>query len=154
MRLGGLEQPAHRIARPRGCVQRAGVAAQARVAVDRLRAGHRQQLAAPFVQLDAQTEERLKAPAEAAARAADALGDRAHATAIGRVQVQDAVGLSVAHRAQHHRLGLDSSTGHAAMVIYAPDGAVFLDGAALLTRLRGLRVPGGSPRRLEGLRSA
>ena len=67
------------------------------------------QLAAAFVQLDAQPEERLQAPAEAAARAAHALGDRAHAPAAGRVQVQDAVGLAVAHRAQHHSLRLDRS---------------------------------------------
>ena len=60
-----------------------------------------------------QPEERLQAPAEAAARAAHALGDRAHPPARRRVQVQDAIGLAVAHRAQHDRLGLDRS-GHPA----------------------------------------
>ena len=53
MGLGGLEQPPDRVARPRSRVQRAGVPAQARVRVDRLRARHRQQLAAALVQLDA-----------------------------------------------------------------------------------------------------
>ncbi len=109
MGLGGLEQATNRVARARGGVEGSGVAAQARMAVDRLGARDRQQLAAPFVQLDAQAKEGLEASPEAAARAAHALGDRAHAPAIGRVQVKDAVGLRVAHRAQHYRLGLDRS---------------------------------------------
>ena len=53
VRLGGLEQAPDRVARARRRVERARVAAQPRVRVDGLRAGHRQQLAAPFVQLDA-----------------------------------------------------------------------------------------------------
>src|SRR5260370_125226 len=73
MRLGGLEQTPDRIARPRRRVQRTPVTTQPCVAVDRLRARHRQQLAAPFVQLDPQAEEGLKAPSEAASRTPDAL---------------------------------------------------------------------------------
>ncbi len=121
VRLRGLEQPPHRVARARRRVQAARVTAQARVAIDRLRAGDRQQLAPAFVQLDVQAEERLQAPAEAAARAPHALRDRAHAPALRRVQVQDAVRLAVAHRAQHHRFGLHSSACHGAMVIDTPD---------------------------------
>ena len=107
VRLVGLEQAADRVAGARGAVQRAGVAAQARVGVDRLRARHRQQIAAPFVQVQPQAEERLQAAPEAAARAAYALRDRADPPAVGRVEVEDAVGLAVAHRSEHHRLGLD-----------------------------------------------
>ena len=78
-----------------------------------MRAGDRQELPAPLVQLQAQAEERLQAAPEAAARAPHPLGDRAHPPAVGRVEVQDAVRLAVAHRAQYHRLGLDRP-GHGA----------------------------------------
>ena len=66
--LAGLEQAADRVAGARGAVQRAGVPAQAWVGVDRLRAGDRQQLAAPLVQVHPQAEERLQTAPEAAAR--------------------------------------------------------------------------------------
>ena len=59
------------------------------------------------MQLDVQAKERLQAPAEAAARAPHALGDRPDPAAVARVEVQDPVGLAVAQRAQHDRLGLD-----------------------------------------------
>ena len=62
MGLGGLEQPPDGVAGARGGIQRGRVAAQPRIAVDRLRAGDREQLAAPFVQLDAQAKERLRRP--------------------------------------------------------------------------------------------
>ena len=91
--------------------QHSSIGAQARVRVDRLGAGHREKLAAAFVQLDAQAEERLEAPAEAAARAAHALRDRPDAPSVRRVEVEDAVGLAVADRAQDDGLGLDCS-GH------------------------------------------
>ena len=113
MRLGGLEQPPDRVARPCCGIERAGVATQARVPVDRLRAGDRQQLPASFVQLDPQAEEGLKAPAEAAARAPHPLCDRAHPPAVRCVQMQDAIRLAVAHRSQNHRLRLHRSALHA-----------------------------------------
>ena len=69
-------------------------------------AGDGQQLAAPLVQLDVQPEERLEPTAEAAAGTTHPLGDRAQAPAMGCVQVQDAIGLAVADRAQHDRFGL------------------------------------------------
>src|SRR5207244_5268376 len=96
---------------------------QAGVGVDGLRARDRQQLAAPFVQLDAQAEERLEPAAEAAARAPDALRDRADAPASGRIQVQDAIGLAVADRAQHDRLRLDSTHGHDRMFVDRSDSS-------------------------------
>src|SRR5947208_3120495 len=51
----------------------------------------------------------LQPPPEARGRPAHALGDRADPPAIGGVQVQDPVGLRVADRAQHDRLGLVGS---------------------------------------------
>ena len=111
MRLTGLEQPSDSVARARGGIERTGIRAQARIGLDGLRAGDRQQLAAAFVQVELQAEERLQPPPEAAARAAHALGDRTHTPEPGRVDVQDAVGLAVAQRAQHDRLRLDRS-GH------------------------------------------
>ena len=68
--------------------------------------GDREQVAAALVEHEAQAEERLQAPAEAAARAPHALGDRADAPAVRGVEMQDAVGLAVADRAQHDGLGL------------------------------------------------
>ena len=124
MGLGGLEQPPDRVARARGGIQRTGVGAQARVRLDGLRAGDRQQLAAALVQIELQPEERLQPPAEAAARATHPLGDRAHPSPLGRVQVQDAVGLAVAQRAQHDRLGLDRS-GHRSFESRLASGAPF-----------------------------
>src|ERR1700683_3801072 len=95
--------------------------------VDRVGAGDRQQLSTTFVQLDVQAKERLQASAEAAASAPHAFRDRAHPPAMGGVEVQDAIGLAVAHRAQDHRLGLDCSTPHATILTYPPDdpGSLF-----------------------------
>ncbi len=109
MGLGGLEQAAHRVARARRGVDRPRVAAKSGIPVDRLRPRHRHQLPPAFVQLDVQAEERLEAATEAAAGAPDALRDRSDPAAGGRVEVQDAVGLAVAHRTQHNRLCLDRS---------------------------------------------
>ena len=78
--------------------------AQARVAVDRLGARDREQLAAALVEHEVEAEERLEPAAEAAARAPHALGDRADPAAVRGVEVQDPVGLAVADRAQHDRL--------------------------------------------------
>ena len=104
--LGGLEQPPHRVAGARGGIQRAGVLAQAGMAVDGVGAGDGEQLAAPLVQLQAQAKERLQPAPEAAAGAPHALGDCAYPPAVGGVDVQDPIRLPVADRAQHHGLGL------------------------------------------------
>ncbi len=90
----------------------AASAAQARVALDRLGPRDGQQVAAPLVEHELDAEERLQAPAEAAARAPHALGDRAELAAMRGVEVQDAVGLAVAHRAQDDRLRLQRMAGH------------------------------------------
>src|SRR5205085_12359030 len=111
VRLRGLEQARDRVARARGRVERARVATEPGMGVDGVRAGDREQLAAAFVQLDMQAEERLETPAEAAARASHALCDRPDAPPVRRVEVKDAIGLAVADRAQDDGLGLDWS-GH------------------------------------------
>ena len=64
------------------------------------------QLAAPLVQYRVNMEERLEPGPEAAASPPSALRDRAQAAVVGRVEVQDPIGLAVADRAQHDRLGL------------------------------------------------
>src|SRR5205823_6007431 len=53
-----------------------------------------------------ETEERLEPAAEARAHLADALGDRADPSPLRGIEMQDAIGLRVAQRAQDDRLGL------------------------------------------------
>ena len=76
-RVVGLEQPRDRVARARGGVERGGALAQRAVRVERLGARDGQQLRPALVEDRAQVEERLQPRAEAAARAARALRDRA-----------------------------------------------------------------------------
>ena len=71
------EQAPDRVARARRAVERAGVLAQPRMARERLRARHRQQLAAALVEHEIEPEERLQPAAEARLGAPHALGDRA-----------------------------------------------------------------------------
>jgi hypothetical protein len=59
VRLCGVEEAADRVARAGRGVERGAVVAQARIAGDRLRRGHRQQLAAALVQHEIEAEERL-----------------------------------------------------------------------------------------------
>src|SRR4029077_11560302 len=111
VRLGGLEQPAHRVAGPGRRVKRGGVLAQRPMGGDGADAGDRQQLAATFVQPRQHVEERLQPGAEPAARAPRALGERAQTTVIRGIEMKDAVSLAVADRPQHDRLGLQRA-GH------------------------------------------
>src|SRR2546428_327092 len=60
----------------------------------------------PARQPEPEPEERLEAAAEARARTPSPLGDGAHAAVLARVQVQYAVRLAQADRAQHDRLCL------------------------------------------------
>ena len=79
----GLEQPGDRIARPRRGVERDRVVTHRPVGGDRIHARHREQLATPLVEHCPDVEERLQARTEPAARAAHALGNRAH-TSVAR----------------------------------------------------------------------
>ncbi len=111
VRLGRVEQPQDRVAAPRRGPDRDAVGAQARVAVDRRGAGHGAEVAAPLVQHQVEAEERLEAPAEPRLRPPRALRDRVHPPALGRVQVEDPVGLAVADAPQHDSFCLEAS-GH------------------------------------------
>ena len=147
MRLGGVEQAPDRVARARGGVERAAVLAQARIARDGLGRGHGEQVAAPLVQDEVEAEERLEPAAEAAARAAHALGDRAHLAALRGIQVQDAVGLAVAQRAQDDALDLHRA-GHdtpailcevmAKITVYSTEPCSFCERAKQLLKIREL----------------
>ncbi len=119
------------------------------------RDGDREQLAATLVADQAHAEERLQAPAEAAARAPHALGDRADAPAPGRVEVQDAIGLAVAQRAQHDR-ALRSSTGSGScyticevmnkITVYTTEPCGYCRQAKALLDKRGLELRRDQPR--------
>ena len=66
----------------------------------------------PWCSIELDVRERLEPRAEARLRLADALRDRADAAAVERVEVEDAVGLAEADRAQHDGLGLVGAAGH------------------------------------------
>src|SRR5712692_10417487 len=65
--------------------------------------------------------ERLEPPAEPRLRAPDALRDRPDPAAVGRVQVQDSVGLRVAQRPEHYGFGLARSPHGSSLVPAAHD---------------------------------
>jgi hypothetical protein len=85
VRVGSLEQPPHRVAGTRGCIEGLGVVSQRPVSRDRVSARDCPQFAAAFVQYEPHVEERLEPGSEAAARAADALRDRAYPPAPGGI---------------------------------------------------------------------
>ena len=123
VRLLGVAEAQDGVARPRGGAERGAVGAQVRMRLDRVRAGHRRQVAAALVQDQVEAEERLQPPAEARARLANALGDRVDPSPRGAVQVQDPIGLAVADRAQDHRLGLELAR-HPHTLPRGPDATV------------------------------
>ena len=92
------------------------------VRADEVRPGDRVQLAAALVQHELDVAERLEPGAEAGPRLARALRDRADAAAVEREEMEDAVGLAVADRAQDDRLRLPRAGGHAASVDTASGG--------------------------------
>ena len=114
--LGRVEQAQHRVAGAGAGGQGRAGGAQPRVAVDGRDVGHREQVAAAFVQDQVEAEERLQAPAEARFRFPRALGDRAEPAPRLRVEVEDAVRLAVADAAQDDRLRLDRRSGHRSYV--------------------------------------
>ena len=66
----------------------------------------------PWWSMELDVRERLEPAAEAGLRLADALRDGADAAAVGRVEVEDAVGLAEADRAEDDGLGLVGASGH------------------------------------------
>src|SRR5215831_4445177 len=86
------------------------------VGANELRAGHRLELAAALVKHELDVAQGLEAPAEPGLRLPDPLRDRADATALAGVEMEDAIGLAEAKRAQHHRFGLVRAAAHEASV--------------------------------------
>src|SRR5829696_9834987 len=76
VRLTVVEQPRYRVAGARGAVERRAVLPQPRVAVQRLRARYREQLAAALVEHQPEPEVRLQPAAEARLHPPHALRDR------------------------------------------------------------------------------
>ncbi len=83
-----------------------GILAHPPVALDDVGTGDGAELAAAEVHLQVDAGQRLEASAEARAGASHALGDQPDAAALARVDVQHAVGLAEAQRAQDHALHL------------------------------------------------
>jgi hypothetical protein len=111
VRLGAVEEPQDRHARLRGACQRLAVLPQGGVRVHGLDRGDSVELAAPLVQDEADAEERLEPAPEARLRTPDTLGHRSDPPALARVEMQDAIGLSVADGAQDDGFGLERA-GH------------------------------------------
>jgi glutaredoxin 3 len=106
MRVAVVEQAGDRVAGAGSGVDRRAVLPELSVAGQRLGARDRQEVAPPLVEHELEAEERLQPAAEARLGAADALGDRAHPPAVRGIEVEDPVGLAVAHGAQDDALGL------------------------------------------------
>ena len=114
VRLARVEDAAERITGSRSAAQSLLVGAQRRVGANGLCAGDGHQIAAPLVQLKVEAEERLKPATEATLRTPHAFRDRAYLPAHRRVDVENPIGLAVAHRAQHDGLGLDGASHQSA----------------------------------------
>jgi glutaredoxin 3 len=117
------------------------------MARDGLGRGHGEQVAAALVEDEVEPEEGLEAPAEAAARAPNALGDRAQLAALRGIHVQDAVGLAEAQGAQNHALDLHRARHEtpaifsevmAKITVYSTEPCSFCERAKQLLRIRKL----------------
>ena len=104
-----------------------GVGAQAVVRPEEIRAGDGLQLAAALVEHELDVAERLEAGAEPRPRLPSALGDRAHAPTLERVEMEDAIGLAEADRPEHNRLRLPAP-GHLSQSSDADGGRSFVPG--------------------------
>ena len=100
------EEPQHRLGADEADRRAIRVLPCRSMRVDERRARDRVQLARALVEQELDMRERLQPPAEARRGLAHALRDRADASAVVRVQVEDAVGLGEPERAQDDRLRL------------------------------------------------
>ena len=100
------EEPQHRLGTDESDRQAVRVLARGPVCVDERDAGDRVELAGSLVEHQLDVRERLEPRAEARLRLSHALRHRADAAALGRVQMEHAVGLAEAERPQHDGLGL------------------------------------------------
>src|SRR5262249_24386001 len=90
---------------------------------DELGTGDGLQLCAPLVQQQLDVAERLQPSAELRSRLADTLGEGTYPAPVECVEVQHAVGLTEAKRAQDHGLGLVRAPRHARSVVLAQAGS-------------------------------
>ena len=95
------------------------VDAPALVGAQKVGAADGAELPSPLVEHELDVAERLQPRAEARLRLAHALGYRAHPPALQGVEVEDAVRLGKANRAQNDSLGLEGS-GHGASLAAVP----------------------------------
>ena len=116
------EEPQHRLEPDHPDLEPVGIRADAVVRADERRAGDGVELAAALVEDELDVGERLQAGTEARLRLADALRDRADASPLVRVDVQDAVGLAEPEGAEHDRFGRGRA-GHGSSVRVAMAGA-------------------------------
>jgi hypothetical protein len=98
VRVAGLEQARDRVAGARGGIERGGMVTQPGVGGDRVDGGDGHQLAAALMEHRTNLKARLEPRPEPAASPTGALGDRAQAAVIRRVQMQDPIGLAVTDR--------------------------------------------------------
>jgi magnesium transporter len=106
VRLSLADQAQKRLAGAGRRAQRGAVLAQAGIALDRLRPRDGVQLSPALVEDQPEAEERLEPAAKARSRAADSLRDSPDTPARARIQVQNAIRLTEANRAQHDGFGL------------------------------------------------
>ena len=108
VRLVGLREEArHRLDPDERDAEAVDVAAHGLGRVEELDGADRRELPAPAVQDDLDVRQRLQTAADPRLRLANALRHRPDPAALARQQVDDAVGLAVAERPQHH--GLDGA---------------------------------------------
>src|SRR5581483_3512627 len=107
------EEPQHRLGADQPDAQPVVVVPGRLVGAAQDDARDRLQLARALVQLELDVREGLEAPPEARGRLAHALRDGAEAAALGRVEVEHAVGLAEADRPQDDRFGRIGARGHA-----------------------------------------
>src|SRR5581483_10017986 len=130
------EEAEHRLRPDQADAQAVVVVAGDLVRPAQLDARDRLQLARALVELQLDVRQRLEAAAEARLRLPHALGDGADPAAVGRVEVEDAVGLPEADRAQDDRLGRIGAGGHALLSLGAGTDSAGYAFQQLMTRIQ------------------
>jgi glutaredoxin 3 len=116
------EEAQHRLSADEADAEAVAVVPGRLVRADQLDAGHRVQLAASLMEHELRMRERLEPSAEARLRAPDPLRNRTHPAPVERVQVEHAVRLAEAQRAQHHRLRRVRPSRHPASLGWCAGG--------------------------------
>src|SRR6185437_6487232 len=130
------EEAQHRLSAEQADTKPVLLLAHSMVRANELDAGDGLQLARSLMEHQVDVRERLEACAEPRFRLADPFCHRADSSTLERIEVEDAVGLAQAERAEHDRLGLVRAAGH--------------DSASLVPRVEGTFAPGSSLHRGDG----